>query len=556
MKRPMSIVLSIGMFAAVLGCTDPKTAAPQEEPAAVNPADDGPLAPFPNEVAVNVMREFNPNIWFPEGENLEDNVLTRFYKEKLNIKYNIKWKLERGQARQQLDLAIASNDLPDIFEANAVQVYRMAQAGQIQPLDEVYEKYATDKVKNELEVNDKMNFTPVVINKKLYGIPKTEDFSLSVPLMWVRKDWLDKLGIEFKEPKSMQDVLELANAFMTRDPDGNGKADTFGIAMDNTLDLTLRGIGHAFGQHVNMYTETADKQLEYTDIQPGMKTVLKQMNDMYKAGMLDKEFPLKDFNKMSESIAAGKVGIAFYHFGLGRGALTKNKQNDPNAEWIGVPIPPNPDGTYAVGAKPATFSWLVVKEGFKYPEAAIKGQNLWHELWQGDLAEFYHGLNLKEYAKANEDFKLYPPFWFDPPLKNLNQGRVFPKAWVAKDRDSIKSPETRKQYDRSIEYFEKGDKTLYTGWSNMHLFYMAFPILEKVYGAPDRIVYDAYKGPTTEIIASKQPLVDKVRNEWFTKFIVGAEDIDTKFDAYVEQWRKAGGNDILAEVNKWKAEQK
>jgi putative aldouronate transport system substrate-binding protein len=488
---------------SLAGCTDSASnnQAKSGDPAAVSTAGDGPLTPFPQEVAINVMREFNPNIWFAQGENLEDNVLTRFYKEKLNIKYNIKWKLERGQAKQQLDLAIASNDLPDIFEANAVQIYLMALAGQIQPLDKVYENYASDNVKKELEVNGKMNFAPTTINGKLYGIPSPEDFSLTVPLLWVRKDWYEKLGIDFKAPKSMDEVTALATAFMTKDPDGNGKDDTFGLAMDNLMDITLRGIGHSMGQHINMYTENKDKKLDYTDIQPSMKPLLKKMNEMYKSGLLDKEFPIKDTNKMNESIAAGKVGIAFGFFGIGRGALTQSKQNDPKAEWVGLPIPPNPQGGYTVGAKGATPRWLVVKEGFKYPEAAIKGQNLWHELWQGDLAEYYHGLNLKEYAKAGEDFKLYPPFWFDPPFKNLRQGEVFPKAWETKDRASIKSPETRKQYDRSIEYFEKGNKTLYTGWSNMFLFNMAFPIMKQVYGAPDKIVYDAYKGPTTDLIA-------------------------------------------------------
>ena len=380
-------------------------------------------------------------------------------------------------------------------------------------------------------------------------MPAGEDFALGIPFFWVRQDWLDNLGIEDLKFESNQDVVDLALRFMNEDPDQNGKDDTFGIVLDNTLDRYLRAFGHNIDQQVNMYMEK-DGELIYSDIQLGMKDLLKQMNDMYTQGLLDKEFAVKDFNKATERLAAGEVGIFPMSFVV-RGPFANNKMNQDFAEWTCIPLPPNSDGKYSVGSEKACFKWLVCNANFEYPEALVKGQNLWHELWQGDHAEYYHGLNLSDYAQAGEDFKLYPPFWFDPPLKNLGQGRVFPNAWDDKDRDSIISPETRKQYDRSIDFFENGNKELYTGWTNMHLFYMAFPTIDKVYGGSENIVYDAFTGPTTDVIASKQPLADKVRLEWLTKFIVGNEDIEASFDTYVDEWLSAGGQDVLNEANAW-----
>ena len=45
--------------------------------------------------------------------------------------------------------------------------------------------------------------------------------------MWIRQDWLDKLGLEV--PRTWDEMAAVAEAFVTQDPDGNGEADTIGI---------------------------------------------------------------------------------------------------------------------------------------------------------------------------------------------------------------------------------------------------------------------------------------------------------------------------------------
>ena len=45
----------------------------------------------------------------------------------------------------------------------------------------------------------------------------------------VRKSWLDKNGGKF--PDTWDEVKVLAAAFRDKDPDGNGRADTFGMAL-------------------------------------------------------------------------------------------------------------------------------------------------------------------------------------------------------------------------------------------------------------------------------------------------------------------------------------
>lgn len=74
------------------------------------------------------------------------------------------------------------------------------------------------------------------------------------PLLWLRTDWLTKLGLS--EPKTWEEVLQISNAFTTKDPDGNGKADTFGIALSKDIINgypSLNGFLNAYGAYPRIW---------------------------------------------------------------------------------------------------------------------------------------------------------------------------------------------------------------------------------------------------------------------------------------------------------------
>jgi multiple sugar transport system substrate-binding protein len=57
---------------------------------------------------------------------------------------------------------------------------------------------------------------------RIYGVP----FSAQSFALFIRKDWREKVGLQL--PKTWADMDALAKAFTTGDPDGNGRADTYG----------------------------------------------------------------------------------------------------------------------------------------------------------------------------------------------------------------------------------------------------------------------------------------------------------------------------------------
>lgn len=510
---------------------------------------ENPLAlePFPETVTVNVMRENNPNMWYPEGESMEKNVLIDFYLEKLNIQYNVKWLIDPGYGGEQLDLAIASNELPDMFEASPAQVYRLARAGQIQPLGDVYDQYVSDNVRAALNLNDNMFFNQVTVDGEMYAIPEPNDFADSVPLLYIRKDWMDHLGLE--QPTTMEDIENIALAFMTQDVDGTGHSADYGVRLDNSLGMPLYGISHAFDGYFNIWIPDGNGGLMFSDIQPEAKAYLTLMNDWYNKGIFDPEFAIKTDSKTAEEVGAGNVGIVYGRFWTMFWPLFLTMQNDPNCEWVCYPIIARTDGTYEVSALNSA-RYLVVRTGYEYPEAAVLGANLWYELWQGQYAEYYHGMNLNEYAEAGEDLKFYIPFWFDPPVKNMIQAKnVWDRFPDAAKRDEIVSPETRKQWDKMMDYYN-GNKSNIVGWEHIIMFMEAFKNIEDYYGGENALLYDGYTGPVTSSIARRLPLINQLRDEAFIAFIMGDKSFD-EWDSFVAEWYAVGGEDMTKDVNDW-----
>lgn len=106
-----------------------KGSSAQGSKGSVSSEEDGPFTPYAEPLIVSVPLSENANTFYVEGESIEDNFVTRFYTEKLNIKYVGKWSVDSSQADEKLNAAVASNDLPDIFTAGPELMGRLIKAG-------------------------------------------------------------------------------------------------------------------------------------------------------------------------------------------------------------------------------------------------------------------------------------------------------------------------------------------------------------------------------------------------------------------------------------------
>ena len=493
--------------------------------------------PYADPITLSMIYEVDVGVTFPEGDSIDNNVVTRKYTEMLNINYDLSWQVDAGSYTTQLNAAIGSNTkLPDMFMLNKQQMYQLGSTGQLMDMLPYYEEYGSEGLKKVLGFNDNEGIESGMIDGALYGLPLTNDVGDGASLVFIRQDWLDKLNL--KVPHTVSELIEVAEAFVANNM--SGRSSTMGISMAHDLGFTMDVLANAYGAYPDLWLEDENGQLVYGSVQPQMRDALLTMQDLYKRGLIHKEFAAQDITRLGGYVAQGRLGILIGPFWYNNLYISSNFKANPDAEWTVINnLALNEGDTVASRAWNTTYRWLAVSKDCEHPEAVVKTMNLWYEMWQGSLAEWFWGLQMSdEYYSI--DMKYYSPIFFDPPLKNCGVGLHL--------REAIETGDTSKLNPEEINAYTKltnpatpaGYKASYLTW------FGSFKLLNETYNT---FVYDKFRGPTDTIFSAIQSTVDELEIGTFVRIIMG-EDISL-FDDFVEQWYDEGGDYLTTMVNAW-----
>jgi multiple sugar transport system substrate-binding protein len=125
----------------------------------------------------------------------------------------------------KVNAAAAGHNLPDLVVDDASQLGAFRSEGILQQVNRT-------SIAGGDQLTDLAWSSAKGSDGNYYAVP----FSAQANILLLRTDWLAKLGL--KTPVTWDDVLTVAKAFTTGDPDGNGKADTYGLAVPGS---TSRG---------------------------------------------------------------------------------------------------------------------------------------------------------------------------------------------------------------------------------------------------------------------------------------------------------------------------
>lgn len=125
----------------------------------------------------------------------------------------------------KLSQRAAQKDLPDIVMNDSSQLGTMVSQGIVREVD-------LSAIKGSDQLLEPALAAARATDGKTYGVP----YSAQASALLIRKDWLKKVNLT--APANWDQMVALAKAFTTQDPDGNGKADTYGLAVPGS---TKRG---------------------------------------------------------------------------------------------------------------------------------------------------------------------------------------------------------------------------------------------------------------------------------------------------------------------------
>ncbi|BFL27234.1 extracellular solute-binding protein [Mediterraneibacter gnavus] len=561
LKRVIAIACTAAMTASLIsGCGGSSDEGQKEavKEAEGTAKEDLPLAKYPETVTVHLGGKMNPNAKIPEGMSFEDNSYTRLLKDDLNIEVVYDWVASMSDYDEKMSLCIGSNTVPEIMNVNAAQYRALLKYDMIQPLDDYFDDYASDALKSYVESGgDELMDCITNDDGEIMAIPAPNLTAGGVNEMSIRQDWLDALGLE--APRTWDELAQVANAFVTEDPDGNGEDDTIGILGPGNADHMNAVGGNQFGldplfscyqSYPQYWLEGEDGKVEYGSIKPETKTALENISKLYADGDIDPEMLVRSDSK--EPLLAGKVGI---FFGPWWCAYTfADTTLSGSADWRAYFTPLSEDGKYYTHMAEPTTQYVVASKDCKNPEAAFKiinyliaNEQTWVEegitSTEMGTADFYPLYNA--YDNADEIETSYEV------LTQYLAGEVgiddvdFSTHKLLKnDMEAITELKKEPYDDFSLEYWNL-DSDLAQGNLPRLVAIMVgdAPLVNEEY-VP---IYNVYNGQT-ETMEAKWANLKKMEEETFAKIIMGKADI-SEFDTFVENWKSQGGDQILKEIN-------
>lgn len=547
-KKALAII-SLTLALAITGCGF-KTSSEPPPGKTKEPVETTGTGNSNDIIEVSTVSPSDPYLKFDEGEDFNKNSVYDAYEKDIGVKITNKWIADVSQFKERVKIAIASNDLPDFLLVNAAQLKELTEADMIMDLTEIYDQHATEETKKFLTMDGGMQMKTAMIDGKMMGIPSSYN-PFNYQYLFVRTDWLKELGLP--EPKTMDDFIKIAEAFKTKNPGGTKQA--YGIAVSkNPFSIEtgvtgLRAFLNGYHAYENIWMEDGNGGLMNSDIQPEMKQALAALQDMFKKGLIDPEFAVKDTEKAAELIYDGSIGMVFgaswTPAQLVQGAVKDGKVVQ---EWGVFPIP-------SVDNKPTlnqiglgVDEYYVISKQAKHPEGVIKLLNQWivvdNTMNPTDEQKIYlYGKDKQE--KGNN-------YWLLNPLrvgKQMdNNGEILPKAIETKDPSILQTADQKGRYERAMKFIDGSDinmwwEVLISGPNgavshNPKIQQNKEYLQNKFYGAP------------TPTMADRQEILTKKRDEIFIKIMMNQVSVD-EFDTFVEEWKKLGGDEITKEVNEW-----
>jgi putative aldouronate transport system substrate-binding protein len=500
-------------------------------------------SPLPERASLVLVKGGQENAsLMPEGESIEDNRALQYIEDTLNVDISFAWIVPSDSFSDKLNLSIASGDIPDVMTVDAIQLQQLAEAGAIEDLTGIVERYANADLLENWNQTGGVALAAATIDGKVMGIPNVQPQADAPIMVWVRQDWLDKLGLE--GPETLDDVEAIAKAFMEQDPDGNGAADTYGLT--GTMNpVMVPGNLHGFDTIFNVYGAFPEiffrndaGEIVYGSLQPETKEALARLAALYQAGIIDPEFATKTTDNSNEIVVGGKGGIMMGPWWIPWWPLADSVNLDPNANWQPFMLK-DKDGDYTFAMGDYTYSFVVVKKGYAHPEIALKILNV-----QNDIS---YGLNdaPQYYPNFNEIWGLlFPiPFLIEQPYVVERMGTEYQQALDGALDPTTFSDAMKIEYDQ-IQQDIAAPRSESSNWAVRMARLDAANLLA---GGYDEVRTDPVAARVIAVDPT-WPALKKLEEETFLQIITGARSVDD-FDAFVEEWNNSGGAALLEKMN-------
>lgn len=403
-KKSLSFLLSLLLIVSIvlMGCTSKKEVSSEERKKNLENLNKEGMPIAKEKITLNGFAAK-----FYSSQDWSNLMLWKEYEKKTNM--HINWKTVSTDAlEEKRNLMLASSDYPDLLFSAAVpktDLLKYGKQGVFLKLNDLIDEYAPNfkKLMEEYPIIKKGITMP---DGNIYGFPTIYDpnfKSLFMGTPWIKKEWLDKVGM--KEPTTMEEFYQVLKAFKEKDPNGNGKADEIPWGGGYGIEESISYLRGSFGlnnhgtANRNIDLDEKTGKLRFVPSTDNYKKLLEFLNKLYKEELIDKEiFTIKP-HEFNSKVTNGNYGVIN---GIDPGVGNNQKG------YVGIPVleGPNGDRKYtAIGSPLGNIGMFVITDKNKYPEQTIR----WIDYFYGEegIKNFFmgfEGITYKETANGEVEY--------------------------------------------------------------------------------------------------------------------------------------------------------
>lgn len=449
-----------------------------------------------------------------QAPDINDTDVVKEFNEKFNVEATIKL-LDHTRLAEEMQQIFASGEVPDVVRMFdnylRTDLCGSVEKGVFMPLDDLLVDAET-KYPNLMKTIPREMWEYNRYNGKIYGIPTAFLSNNSRRGVYIRKDLLDKAGLEI--PDTLDDMVEVLRAFKDMGVEypyaGRQNFDYTDIFFDT------------FGVHLSSWDFDEDGVLTPDFIKPEMKEALEFMKMLREEGLMDPESLTTSSSDWTNKIAAGKVGVFDHNANALASWNSQLKANVPDGELILIQAPLGPHGDRGMFKYSPVMESTYINKNFKEPERFLEFLDT---MCTEEAQRFlYFGIEGRDYkVDAN--------------------GNVTDFNYPADDAYELSKLDFRKKlgfvYDDTFPwgwapYMDAGDQIV--DWLN------------NIGGKEGIRSVNPGKLESLDITPELNPNRCDLFQEMAAKIFYG-QDTETTFEDFVNEWLDRGGKQLIEEAN-------
>jgi len=232
-----------------------------------------------------------------------------------------------------LQQTIASGEWPDVMILSSTYYSSYAAAGVLWDMTEAWENSAT---KNSGRWLGDSVIEGLKIDGALYGFAPTRGNGC---VTYVKQTWLDAVGME--APTTYEEYLAMCDAFVNKDPDGDGQKDTYAVSAAGFIGAEAPFINYLPEFYQDAWPSFAkDENGVWYDgfTTEAMKNALARLNDAYVKGYIDPTTLTNGTKDCRNKFYDDQFGVFTYWAGTWATNLKTNLEaNNKSGELVALP---------------------------------------------------------------------------------------------------------------------------------------------------------------------------------------------------------------------------